>query len=114
MERYIPYRRVSAASDNLVQVVAQSGEVGYIEATNINAAIRYLHLFDSLVAPTLGTTVPILTVGLPGAATGGKASLVPAGGIRFELGLYIAITTTINGATGNVAANEQVVNLGWS
>jgi hypothetical protein len=114
MERYTPYRRVSAASDNVAQIKAGSGELGYVFASNINAAVRYLHFFDSELAPTLGTTVPILTMALPGAATGGLASMAPPGGILFNSGLWIAITTTVNGATGNVAANEQIVNAGWS
>lgn len=106
---------VSAASDNPTAVKTSAGWVGYIIVTNVNAAVRYLHLYNKASAPTLGTDTPVMTVPLPGGATGGGAIISMPVGIEFNVGIALAITTTTGAvpASGNVAANEIAVSLGY-
>lgn len=112
---WIPYRAVSAASDNPTSVKASTGFVGYIVACNVNAAVRYLHLYNKASAPTLGTDTPVLTIPLPGSTTGGGAVLSMPVGIEFSVGIAFAITTTTGAtpASGNVSASEITVSLGY-
>lgn len=112
---YRPYRLVSAATDNATSVKASAGRVGYITASNVNAAIRYLHLYDKASAPTLGTDTPVLTIPIPGATTGGGCVVSLSEGIDFDNGIAFAITTTLAAVpgTGAVALNEIVVGLGY-
>jgi hypothetical protein len=112
---YRPFRLVSGNSDNLTSIKSVGGKVGFIIASNINAAIRYLHLYDKAIAPTIGTDTPVLTIPIPGSTTGGGAILNVENGIQFNNGIAIAITTTNQTIplTGNTAAGEQVVSLGY-
>lgn len=113
---WTPYRLVSAATDNATSVKASAAKLGYVVAANVNAAVRYLHIYDKASAPTLGTDVPKLTVPLTGGATGPvvTVNLGPLG-VEFVLGLAFAITTTTGAtpASGAVAANEISVSLGY-
>ena len=110
-----PYRLVSAATDNATSVKATRGRVGYIIASNVNAAVRYLHLYDRATAPTLGTHTPVLTVPLPGATVGTAVVLSVPETIEFATGIAFAITTTTGTipASGAVAANEISVSIGY-
>lgn len=112
---YRPYRLVSAATDNPTSVKSSAGYLGYIVVSNVNAAVRYLHVYDKASAPTLGTDTPVLSIPLPGGTTGGGAILAMPVGIEFTLGIALAITTTTGAvpATGAVAANEISVSLGY-
>ena len=110
---YIPYRRVSDASNNALVVKAQRGYIGYVSALNINAAVRYLHVFDQPDTPQPTLDTPVLTLPIPAA---GQALLSIGDGMQFLRGIAIMITTT-NGptpASGPVAANEITVNIGWA
>lgn len=109
-----PYHLVSAASTNAHLVDATARRLGYIAAYNLNAAARYLKVYDKATTPTVGTDTPILTLMLPGNTAGAGSNLPLPDGIALTNGLGIAITTGIADTdTGAVAANEIVVNLGW-
>lgn len=108
----IPHRAVSAASDNATLVRAGATRLRHITVNNVNAAVRYLHLFDKATAPTTGTDTPKLTIPI---AAGSVVNLPLAdGGFMFELGLGYTLTTTIGSGAGNVSANEHVVSLGYN
>lgn len=112
---WTPHHLVSAASTNATSLKASAGQVGYIYATNVNAAIRYLKLYDKASAPVVGTDVPKHTIGIPGGGTAGAGGqLVVPAGIEFTTGIAYALTTeaTDAGTTG-VAAADLVINLGW-
>lgn len=108
---YTPGKLVSAATTNATVLLARSGVLGYIQASNVNAAVRYLKIYDKATAPTVGTDVPKHTVLLP---IGGVGVLhIPMQGIEFINGISIALTTeaTDAGSTG-VSISEHVVNYG--
>ena len=112
----IPYKLISAGSTNATSIKASAGRVHVIIASNVNAAVRYLKLYDMATAPTVGTHVPKWTIPLPGGAVGtGIPIIIPEGGLDFGAGIAIALTTeaTDAGTTG-VSANETVVNIGYS
>ncbi len=108
----IPHRAVSAASDNNTLVKTGPCRLRHITVNNVNAAVRYLHLYDKATAPTAGTDTPVLTIPIPA----GTSRDIPHGngGFVFELGLGYSLTTSISGASGNVSANEHVVSLGYN
>lgn len=97
----------SAGSTNGTVVKGSAGTLYSISASNINAAVRYLKLYNSTTV-TVGTTVPVLTIAIP---AGGFVNLqFGATGMRFTTGICIALTTgAADGDTGAVAANELKV-----
>lgn len=83
-------------------IKAGPGRLTGFDIYNSNVAVAYLQLFDaaSVNAVTLGTTVPIKSIGIPGA---GRASRDFSNGMSFANGLVLAISTTRLGLTGPVA-----------
>jgi hypothetical protein len=80
--------------------------------SNINAAVRYFKVYNTSSAPTVGTTVPVLVLPIPGATTGGVVNIVFPMPISFATGISVALTTGITDAdTGAVALNEHAVNV---
>ena len=65
---------------------------------NNNSTVAYCQIFDvsSIGGPTLGSTVPTMSFGIP--AFGG-ANAFPTQGIKFSNGIVIAMTTTRAGST---------------
>jgi hypothetical protein len=104
-----PFRRVSTLSTNAVNVKASAGQVYTVIVSNVNAAARYLHLYNTAGAPTCNTGI-ISTFIIPGATTGAGNNPEVALGIEFSSGIGICITTTYDG-TGDVAANEIIANV---
>jgi hypothetical protein len=94
----------SAASTNGTVVKGSAGTVYAVTASNINAAIRYLKLYNSTTV-TVGTTTPAITIPIP---AGGIVNLnLGAIGQRFATGICIGMTTgAADNDTGAVAAGE--------
>ena len=109
-----PYKLISAATTNATSVKGSAGQIYSITGFNINAAVRYLKIYDKATAPTVGTDVPKHVYPMPGSTTGGGFTLsIPVGQI-YTAGIAIAITTGIADTdTGAVAANEIVINLDY-
>lgn len=107
-------KTVSAATTNATSVKASAGQLYEIFVSNVNAAARYLKLYDKASAPTVGSDTPVWTVIIPGnTAGGGTAKSIPKG-LAFTAGIAFALTTEATDAgTTAVAANEIVVNLGY-
>lgn len=102
----------SAASTNATSVKTSAGTVYSIVASNINAAIRYLKLYNKASAPTVGTDVPVLTMAIP--ATGVLNLPLGALGKRFSTGIAFAITAAAaDSDTTAVAANEIKVSIDY-
>lgn len=81
-----------------------------IVAANINAAIRYLKIFDKASAPTVGTDTPVANIPLTGGATGPLVQIVLD--LELDNGLAYALVTGIALTNSTaVAASEQLVNL---
>lgn len=110
---WTPYNLVSAANTNATSLKASPGQVGYINVGSINAAARYLHLYNKASAPTVGTDTPVHTFIIPGNTAGAGNSLPIPAGTEFTTGIAFAITTSINAANSAVAANEITVNIGY-
>jgi len=102
-------RLIGAASTNATVAKAGPGRLFGWSASNINAAVRYLKVYNTATAPTVGTTVPVLTIALP---IGGTASHDLGDGIVFPAGISFALTTGVADAdTGAVSADEHAVHL---
>lgn len=107
-------KTVSAASTNATSVKASAGQVYGLQVMNLNAAARYLKLYNKASAPTVGTDTPVKTIMIPGNTAGAGVVLSWANGLAFGTGIAFALTTGIADTdTGAVAANEIVVNLDY-
>lgn len=75
---------------------------------NPNAAVTFIQMFNSVAAPVVGTDVPTRWIAVPanGVVDGQREFSAP-----FNLGLWIAATTTPNGAIA--AAAGCPVSLGF-
>lgn len=114
-DNWTPARLVSAASTNATSVKASAGAVGFIYAVNLNAAVRYLKLYNKASAPTVGTDTPIATLPIPAATTGAGFTLPIPGGVLFSTGIAFALTTgAADSDTAAVAANEIFLFLGYA
>lgn len=106
---YLTNRKLSGASTNSTNVKGTFGQVYGWYLYNLNAAVRYLKLYNKAAAPTVGTDTPTHTIPIP---PGGGANIEIAGGLEFTLGIGFGITTGIaDNDTGAVAANDVIVNL---
>jgi hypothetical protein len=106
------HRLVSAASTNATNVKASPGVVYAIVAINLNAAVRYLKLYNKATAPTVGTDTPVATIPIPASTTGAGVVIPIPSGWDFSSGISEALTTGAGDAdTGAVAANEIFVHL---
>lgn len=105
------YHLISAASTNDTLVLTGARAIGLITATNINAAARYLKVYNKATAPTSSDT-PIMTILLkPGETT----VIAADNSIRVPLGLGIRLTTGIAVAdTGAVSAAEHSVSIAYT
>jgi hypothetical protein len=91
----IPYRLVSAATLNQTLVKASAGKLIGAQVSNINAAARYIHLFDKATAPQVGVDTPMKTLLLPAAA---QSFISFGGGVGFNSGLGFALSTVLANA----------------
>jgi hypothetical protein len=107
-----PYSRLSTATTNAVSIVATQTNLlgGWI--TNINAAPRYVKLYNKASAPDPAADTPVLRLLIPGNTNGaGGVCNIPSG-IQFSLGLAMLIVTGVGDTDATaVAANEIIVNL---
>lgn len=96
----------SAATTNATSIKATAGTVFQILASNVGAAAAFLKIFNLATAPTVGTSVPLLTIPIP--ATG--VVTIPFGtlGLRFSTGIAFSITNLIADADATVIAAAQV------
>jgi len=108
-------RLLSAATTNATSVKASAGAVGFIYAINLNAAVRYLKLYNKASAPTVGTDTPVATLAIPASTTGAGFMLPIPGGVAFSTGIAYATTTGVADAdTAAVAANEILLWIGYA
>ena len=73
----------------------------------MNAAARYLHLYNNAGSPTCNASI-IATYIIPGATAGAGSNLNFPLGLAFGTGIAFCLTTAVDG-TGSVSANEHVV-----
>lgn len=105
------FYRNSSADTNAANIKASAGKVYSITATNTNASVRYLRLYNASGSPTVGTTSTVFKVALP---AGGGVHLSFECGLNFSSGIAMSLTTgAADTDTGAVAANELAVNIGY-
>jgi len=103
---------ISAASTNATSVKASAGVLYGLIAFNLNAAVRYLKLYNKASAPTVGTDTPVMTVPVPASATGAGFVLPIPPGVDFTTGIAFALTTgSADADTAAVGAGDLFVHL---
>ncbi len=108
----IPYKLISANSTNATIVKAGLSQVKGIQVYNLNAAARFLKIYNKATAPTVGTDTPVKIIVIPGNTAGAGSNVVTD--ISLSLGLAFALTTGVADAdTGVVEANQIVVNIDY-
>lgn len=103
----------SANSTNATRCKASAGVIYGGLVTNLNAAVRYLGIFNDSASPPTCTNTPKVLVPIPGnTAVGGVAlaSAFTVDGIAFDTGIGICLFTTLGG-TGSVATDELTLTL---
>jgi hypothetical protein len=83
-------------------VKASAGNLDGYYIYNPNASVAYVQIFNASSAGsvTLGTTVPVLSLGIPSLGAANISTL----GIAFSTGIAVASTTTATGSTANGTA----------
>lgn len=108
----------SAASTNATVVKASAGELGFIYAVNLNAAVRFLNLYNKSTTPAPATDNALLIAKLPipGSTTGAGFMLpVPEGVSSFTSGIsYATVTGASDTDNTSVAANEIFLWIGYA
>lgn len=105
------HHAISAVGNNLTNVKNAAGTITALQVSNINAAGRYLKLYNKASAPVLASDIPVMTIFLP-ANSNQTINGISAAGIRFSLGISYALTTGITVTdTGSVAANEHSIGI---
>ena len=100
---------VCAATNNATNSKASAGVLHDISASNINAAFRYLKIYDKATAPTIGTDTPKRVVPLPP-----NSSIQQTVDIECTAGIGWGLVTGIANSDNTApAANENIVGLSW-
>lgn len=97
------------------EVKASAGCVYAMWVTNTATATRFIKFYNATAANvTVGTTTPVITIGIPGNTSDDIAgNFGPGGlGITFDTAISVAATTAVADAdTGAPAANDVIVNI---
>jgi hypothetical protein len=97
------------------EVKATAGTVYGMWVTNTATATRWIKFYNATAANVIvGTTVPVITIGIPGNTSDDIAgNFGPGGhGIAFGTAITVAATTGVADAdTGAPAANDVIVNI---
>lgn len=107
-----PYRRISTADTNTASIKAAAGTVYGWSIGNLNAAARYVKLYNKASVPVVGTDTPFLTLPIPGNTAGAGSNLALPGGIAFGTGIALAITANAADADATViGAGDVILNV---
>lgn len=84
---------------------------GFI-ANNKNAGTLYFKFYNKVIAASVGTDTPLLTIGIPPTVTGGLTQVVFEEGIAFSAGISLGATTAAavadTGAPGGSDLNSTI------
>lgn len=95
----------SLATNNATTVKATAGSVSDIVVANVNAAIRYLKLYDLGRAPLPASDTPAITLAL--AANGLQTVYAPENPPKFSNGIsYVIVTGKADTDNTSVAADD--------
>ena len=95
-------------------IKTSAGQIYGLWVTNLATSTRFLKFYNATAANvTVGTTTPVLTIGIPGNATDDIAGLFSSTmGIAFDTAMSAAATTGIaDNDTGAPGANDVLVNV---
>ncbi len=111
-----PYSYLASAAANQDSAIVKGtpGQLhNAIVAFNLNAAARYLKLYNKATGPT-SADIPVQRLLIPGNTAGAGFSIPLPKAMEFTAGISLRITTGIADNDANaVAANEVVVNLSY-
>lgn len=110
---YSVFMTITSSAGNLSTTITavQTLLKGY-SVFNMNAAARFLKIFNTTSAPTLGTATPVMTIVIPGSTLGAGANVSLGRGVGFSAGLSIAFTDAIaSTSTGSISAGDVAANL---
>jgi hypothetical protein len=108
------YQKVAAASANTTVVKNNAGQVYAIQAFNLNAAARYMKLYDADQIIAVSSATIKKTLMIPGSTSGAGVVLNWDKGLAFTSGISFAITTGIqDNDLSSVASEEIVVNVDY-
>jgi hypothetical protein len=97
------------------EVKASAGQVYAMWVTNTATATRFVKFYNATAANvSVGTTTPVITIGIPGNTSDDiSGNFGPGGmGIAFDTAITVAATTGVADAdTGAPGANEIIVNI---
>lgn len=103
------YRLVSAATTNANLILAEKCTLHGMLFINTSGADKFVKIYDSKVAPVVGTTTPLITI--PVLANNGSGITLEMG-IGIESGLGIAITGAAGDAdTTAVGAGDVIAQV---
>ena len=102
----IPLNLNSAATTNATSVKATAGTLYTLAVSNSGAAAAFLKLYNLAVAPTVGTSVPVLTIPVP--LSGVVSLTLGETGHRFATGIALAITNLVADSDTTAVAAAQV------
>lgn len=104
------YISASGANQDAQVIKAAPGILNHLSVSNINAAARYLKLYDKSTGPTSGDT-PVQTILVPAAQA--RTIDFTSLGLAFAAGISFRLTTGVADNDANaVASGELVVNWG--
>lgn len=104
------YKNVALLATGVL-VKANYAELQHINITNTTTSVIYLKLYNKATAPTVGTDVPVHTLGVPANSTTGVLDIDFGDPIYFSFGLGIAVTTTSADNSSTAPATAAVINL---
>jgi hypothetical protein len=96
----------SAATTNATSIKASAGTVFSVTASNTGAAAAFVKLYNLATAPTVGTSVPVLTISVP--ASGTVTVNYGTFGKRYTTGIALAITNLAADTDTTAVAAAQV------
>lgn len=106
------YRAVSAANNNAAVIKASAGVVYGIHINNVNAAARYLKLYNKATTPAPATDNALLKLVIPLAPSSAVQNISFPAGVAFTTGIGVALVTGIADTDNtSVAANEHMINV---
>ena len=102
------YRNISLGAGG-IRIKGSAGQIYGWFLFNNAASVRYVKLYNTSSAPSVGSSTPFMTIPLP---AGGGANVNFTSGISFSHGIGIGATTGVtDGNTGAPAAHDVIVNI---
>ena len=102
---------LATASTNATTVKASAGRMLGFVLTNTTASAKFVKFYNKGSAPTVGTDIPIATIGVP---PNGTLTFALEGGMAFSLGVSYAITgASPTNDTTAVSAGDVTGTIAW-